>query len=85
MIVADGPAQDLNPERIGEFAHLRLLAGKPHQWPDRKTELHAQHHLAGDEQLGRLALAVETDDEHRRDDGDAARDQTAQPGRAGGC
>ena len=51
MIDAVVQPKTLIQKPIGEFPHLRFLSGEPHQWPDRETELHAQHHLAGDEQL----------------------------------
>src|SRR5258705_5798186 len=73
------PTKDLDPERVDELLHLGFLAGEPHKWPDREAKLHAQHNLAGHQQFGCLALAIESDDAHGGNDCDAAGDQSPHP------
>src|SRR5258708_3498124 len=51
----DGPAEDLDPDRVHKLTHLNFFAGETHQRPDGKAELHGQHDLAGDQQLRGLA------------------------------
>ena len=76
----NGPAEDFDPERVGEFAHFCPIVGEAHERPDGKAELQAERHLAGHEQIVGFGLAVEADDENGGDDGDGAGDQTAEPG-----
>jgi hypothetical protein len=85
MMTADGrPAENPDPERIGELAHLGLLIGEAHQRPDGEAELHAEHDLAGDQQLRRLAFAENADDPDGGDDGQRPGHQPAQPGASAG-
>ena len=68
---------------LGEVsdAHLGAVGGELHQRHHREGQLQAEDHLRQDQQLARLLLAVEDGHARRRDDGDGARDQPAQPGR----
>src|SRR6059058_4535044 len=56
-----------------------VFVGKTHQWPNGKTELHAQDNLASDQQLGGFAFAKNADYEDRRNNRQGSGDQPAQP------
>src|SRR5258708_36442248 len=56
-----GPAEDPDPEWIGERAHLRLFVCLTEQRPDSEAELHAQHNLAPVDKLCGPSLAKATD------------------------
>src|SRR5450432_1011859 len=76
-----GPTENLDPERIDEGTHLGLLAGKPHQRPDGKPELHAQDDLTGHEEISGLAFAIVGDDTDGGNDRDESGNHPAQPRR----
>src|SRR4030095_1122378 len=59
------PTENFQPQFIGKLTEFLFLARETHQRPDRETKLHAENHLTGNEQLGRLALPSKTNDQHR--------------------
>ena len=73
------------PARRDQFAHLAAVCRKHHQRHDRERQLQAQNHLTEDQELCRAAFAVPDRYDCRRNDGDAARNQSARPRRQRGC
>src|SRR3546814_9650746 len=55
----DQPGPPFEPQRVGETAHLRAVAGEPDERDDREGKLHAEHDLAQHEQLGGAARSEE--------------------------
>src|ERR1700693_5730255 len=76
---SDDPGDDLGEARVGELAHLLAIAGELDKRNHRKWQLKAENHLAKDEQRRDFILAGDADHESGRNDGDAARDEPAQP------
>src|ERR1035438_4096473 len=74
-----GPREPLHPEFVGECAHAAAVAGEMNQGNDGERQLHAQNHLAEDEQLVGALVARNVNDEGGGNDGDRARDEAAQP------
>ena len=74
-----GPGQYPNPGLICELAHAGAVAGEMDERNHGERQLHAQDHLAQDQQLVDAVVACNRDRDGRRNDGHQARDQAAQP------
>ena len=73
------PGQNIDPGAVGELAHAAAVAGETDQRNDGEGKLHAQDHLAQDQQPIGSLIAAGGNGDHRRDNRDRAGDQAAQP------
>ena len=64
------PSQDANPDCIDKFSHDGGVAREMNQRHDGKAKLHAQDHLAQQEEPGGGSLAGDGDHDHGGDDGE---------------
>ncbi len=77
----DDHSQRRHPARRHQLAHLALVGGKHDERHDSERQLHAQDHLAHDEQGAGAALAIEHDADASRNDREAAGRQAPGPRR----
>ena len=76
----DDPGDHDGEARVDEFAHAAAVVGELDQWNHGEWELEAEDDLTEYEEHADFVFAEDTDHENRRDDGDTARDEAAEPG-----